>query len=287
MANDVDNIVNSKSLLSDQAAQLLKSDLVDFKSNDIKAIREYLLPLEDTNQLFLDPATVAMIMEVAAVVGKLLSGWLEKTRNDSLKKIAGELHKINAKLDIIDNKLANILNELAALKVSVQQAPIIDLRHELLALQQTIADNFNRWHSSNNATEPEGILISLQVLTRKLINYGYAQYLHVAYAISSEVQLSLLINRQFEYIKPSLDRYMAYFNECINAKIPGSFGKRFDEVSHRERTLKGKHDKITRPIYVDLYTKKRYTHTNDERCTIEEMHYRRDALSKRCIMLKL
>lgn len=193
-----------------------------------------------------DPGTAKLILsgvKLSISLYKLISG---KDYKDDLDAIKGALDDIKRELSRIDEKLDSITRLIAALSVKIDYKFAEAARRRLVAIINTIADNFEAWSEAgaNGQQLAQERLIDLQDAKNNLILYSYASFVTVSIAAAFEANLMVLSRAQKSQIENSFRRTLGYFDDVLDEAKPGSPSNRKEALLAQIAQLEVQHQSV-------------------------------------------
>jgi uncharacterized coiled-coil protein SlyX len=177
------------------------------------------------------PAEAQYVQAAAAVIGlgiQIAKYFGDANKEDELKAISKQLAEIQSKLDDMDRKLDEVLSELRALKIKVDDVPDMESRKRVSALTAVIVKDFNTWAANPQkySTEIHQTSLSLEIETANLMSRKtYGSFETVAFAMFLQRSMFLLLKADPTLQREHYSAFEEYFNGALSPDIDGSVGR--------------------------------------------------------------
>jgi hypothetical protein len=188
--------------------------------------------------IFVDPATIGMIVSAAKFV---FETWgKKKSDNDKwLKEISNQLAEIK-------RLLIGVTKALDQLRVHIDNKFEELVSTSLIATIQTIEANNSHWrrkndrflYNSQTQKEIQELLFDLQKAVRQLMGYGYGHYDTIAFAMRTELYLTMISNRDVSSVNKLLQTYKFHFSACLDIKMKDSITFSLDIIEKEINQMK-------------------------------------------------
>ncbi|WP_300025024.1 hypothetical protein [uncultured Maribacter sp.] len=196
----------------------LKNKMSDFISEKELEAFHYI------EMVYTDPITISEIIGIAIALIDVLNK--KEDNSEVLNEISRKLTEISSKLNLIIDYLENI-----SIQIDEQFKKLV--KTELTARMTVINENLSVWTDkdllkTHVQSEIMKYQTDLNISAKQAMEYGYAHYITMIYALKTELILlysNSLYDDQKRNLKSKflLNSYKVYFKNSLNEKIKGSF----------------------------------------------------------------
>ncbi|KYF49772.1 hypothetical protein BE08_01720 [Sorangium cellulosum] len=214
----------------DASPTVLFSRLADLSSNEAKA-------------LVVDPATVELIVSIGGLVLDLFSGDDSEEHREELRAIGLWAQKVDGQLHRLNLALEDIREELSKTPVYMDRAFRRDAEYALLSYCEAYVTNIAAYRQTQSHDLKRiitDLYVPLQSAARKLMYYGYANVVSVAYALRPEIDLVRILELGRSTEATVARTYYDFFDTALDPNVTGSLvnaaasmDAKIDELTHQ------------------------------------------------------
>ena len=174
--------------------------------------------IPETSSRVISPLGIGAIAGVVGAVFGLGSFLSELRQEETIEKIMEKLDEVSGDVKQIKKMLDDTYAELIRLGIRIDKIPYEITRSKLNAQINVVYQNLPLWITDKTAAMNElpGFRLNFETVTNEMMEYGYAQFVQVIYAMIYDILIMQLLEYDVRLLKRRLQAYIDYLNTGLN-----------------------------------------------------------------------